>query len=96
MTECKATLNWGTNSQHPTFTPAPSLALHRPLHSYPSCGQDPEGKETGSQQIPESMPVKLQSHRQQHSPEQIQHLQGDARAGPQCGGTGKASSMGGF
>jgi hypothetical protein len=43
-------------------------------HPYPGCGQDPQGKETGSKQVPESMPVKLKSHGQQHSPQQIQHL----------------------
>lgn len=91
VTECKATLNWGPNSQHPAFTPAPSLAFHRSLHSYPSCSQDPKGKEAGSKQVPKSMPVKLQSHGQQHSPKQIQHLQReDSRAGLECGSTGES------
>lgn len=47
----------------------------------PGCGQDPQGKETGSKQVPESMPVKLQSHGQQHSPQQVQHLEKEVSRG---------------
>lgn len=53
----------------------------QPSQPYPGCGQDPQGKETGSKQVPESMPVKLQSHGQQHSPQQVQHLEKEVSRG---------------
>ena len=45
--------------------------LPQPSQPYPGCGPDPQSTETRSKQVPESMPVKLQSHGQQHRPQQV-------------------------
>lgn len=83
MTGSEPTLNLVPDTQEPAPKSCWDTPLHSPPHPYPGCGQDPQGEETGSKQIPESMPVKLQSHGQEHSPQQIQHLEKeDSGTGP--------------
>lgn len=43
--------------------------------TYPCHGHDAQSKQTGSQQVPQTVTVQLQSHGQRHRPQQIQYLE---------------------
>lgn len=59
MTGSEPNLNWGPDPQGPAPKSCWDAPLPKPSQPYPGCGQDPQGEETGSKQVPESMPVKL-------------------------------------